>query len=311
MSEVGVWDRTRWRNPKRIAGLVMWLVASRGVTLAGTPRATGTTPPVVTLTGQLEQSIALRVEIQTTGARGAATFRWSVDGGTTWVQQNQVTAATFLMGSTGITLNFPAGTYTNDNVFVGTVASWNDQSGRGNHTAQATAAQQPTVRLANGVLSLGFEVANYGLTHTLRLEPPATIGFVAKRNTDGGFFQCVGTFGPAAQTGLYAFAKATGTDQWGTYAAGAVLSGQQLTTFKTCVICARAYTDFDLRTNGASVTAAGAGASSLGAFIGNDGNGGNQNLLGEIIELVAYNRTLLVPEMRSLERYLRWRAGTA
>lgn len=78
----------------------------------------GTSPPAVTVAGEAYGDINLRIEITTTGARGAADFRWSINGGTTWEATAVLTAATVELGTTGLTATFPTGTYTNDNVFT-------------------------------------------------------------------------------------------------------------------------------------------------------------------------------------------------
>ncbi len=105
-------------------------------TLSATLRATsGTTPPVVTLSGTLTvtDGMGFRMEIQTTGARGTATFRYSRDNGASWIESNVVTAATYAMVGplTGRTLVFPVGLYTNNNVYEGAIGTWEDLSGNG------------------------------------------------------------------------------------------------------------------------------------------------------------------------------------
>lgn len=67
--------------------------------------------PTVTLTGALRGSYAIRIEITTGGALGVGQFRWSLDGGATWEETARVLAATYVLGDTGITANFAAGTY--------------------------------------------------------------------------------------------------------------------------------------------------------------------------------------------------------
>ena len=69
-----------------------------GLTLGGTPLASGTgPPPALTLTGSVSGNApALRVEIQTTGADGVATYRYGAanTGSTsTWIEQNKVVPA--------------------------------------------------------------------------------------------------------------------------------------------------------------------------------------------------------------------------
>ena len=89
--------------------------------------AAGTTPPTVTLTGNALDDGQLRVEIRSAGARGTATFRYCTDynsatGAGTW-SGDILTAATYAMPNTGVTLNFAAGTYAADNVYTATFAA--------------------------------------------------------------------------------------------------------------------------------------------------------------------------------------------
>ena len=79
---------------------------------------TGTNPPVVTLTGTpIVYPCDIEIDITPTGgARGTATFTWKLNG---VVQATgQVTAATFVLGATGLTANFPVGTYSTNNVYT-------------------------------------------------------------------------------------------------------------------------------------------------------------------------------------------------
>lgn len=94
--------------------------------------AAGTTPPAVTITdaanGNTFAIDSIRVEITTGGARGTAQFRYSFDGGASWSESAVLTAATYVMkingASTGITLNFPTGTYATDNVYTSAAAKY-------------------------------------------------------------------------------------------------------------------------------------------------------------------------------------------
>ena len=96
----------------------------------------GTAPPTVTLAGTPLGAYTLKIEIVAGGAVGAATFRFSTDGGSTW-SETHVTAASVLLdesptataltpaddsmvgrnGATGITASFAAGTYNADNFY--------------------------------------------------------------------------------------------------------------------------------------------------------------------------------------------------
>ncbi len=77
----------------------------------------GTSPPVVTLTGVPTDDASGIVQIVQAGARGTATFKYSLDGGVTYSPEI-VTAATYLMPN-GVTLNFATGTnYAVDNKYT-------------------------------------------------------------------------------------------------------------------------------------------------------------------------------------------------
>ena len=75
----------------------------------------GTGTPVCTLTGIPNDEYAITVTIVLGGAVGTATFYYSLDGFVTTIpatqSQTRVTAATFVIPGTGLTLAFPAGTY--------------------------------------------------------------------------------------------------------------------------------------------------------------------------------------------------------
>lgn len=67
--------------------------------------------PLITATGSTpEDAFDLVVEILLGGAVATATFRYSLDGGETWSAEI-ATAATYAIPNSGITLQFPVGTY--------------------------------------------------------------------------------------------------------------------------------------------------------------------------------------------------------
>jgi len=70
-----------------------------------------TTSPTITVSGVPAAAYSGVVEITKEGAVGVAEFRWSTDGGATWVASAVATAATVALGATGLTVAFPAGTY--------------------------------------------------------------------------------------------------------------------------------------------------------------------------------------------------------
>ena len=79
----------------------------------------GTTPPQVTVTGIPLGSEELRIDIPSGGSLGAATFRYSLDNGGSY-SAPIVTAATYAIPGSPLTLAFPAGTYNTDNVYYST-----------------------------------------------------------------------------------------------------------------------------------------------------------------------------------------------
>lgn len=76
-----------------------------------------TSPPALTMTGDLSTPglSRLRIEIPTEGARGTATFRYSLDDGASW-SSAIATAATYALPNS-VTLNFAAGTYKTDHEY--------------------------------------------------------------------------------------------------------------------------------------------------------------------------------------------------
>lgn len=122
------------RNVGSIAGLPQPTVSDRAPIAVGSIAATGTTPPTVTVTGFTTNVITgFRIEITTLGARGVAVFKYSTDGGATWIE-NVTTAATVAAivkrngddanddgDEIGLTINFAVGNYAVDNVYVGTL----------------------------------------------------------------------------------------------------------------------------------------------------------------------------------------------
>jgi hypothetical protein len=79
--------------------------------------ASGTSPPPVTVTGTPDGVVrSLAIEIMTAGPLGVATFFWTRND---VVQATGVaTAAMYALGSTGLEVHFPPGSYGPDNVFV-------------------------------------------------------------------------------------------------------------------------------------------------------------------------------------------------
>jgi hypothetical protein len=79
----------------------------------------GTSPPVVTVSGTPMDWLYFKLKITLNGARGTATFQYSLDGGTTYNGTDILTAATYLIPGTNVTVAFATGTnYTDDNTYT-------------------------------------------------------------------------------------------------------------------------------------------------------------------------------------------------
>lgn len=152
-------------NLPGFTSLRSWVTAQRTNSLSfnSAMQSSGTTPPSVTLSGTATGLYDPYVHIDTVGgSRGTANFKWSIDGGATFVETGKLTAATYALGTTGLTANFAAGTYNTDNAYVGKIVQWNDICGQGNHfenTLNSTGVGQPKVSLTglNGKPALYFK----------------------------------------------------------------------------------------------------------------------------------------------------------
>ena len=80
--------------------------------------AQGTSPPLVVLSGiPVLGCIQVQAQITTPGALGAAAFSLSVDGGASQLALGVVTTSLYQIPGTGMSLAFPAGTYSTDNFY--------------------------------------------------------------------------------------------------------------------------------------------------------------------------------------------------
>ena len=166
-------------------GAYQVLQSNLGLTYGGTPYATGTTPPVGTLTGTLAGTpIPLWFKCTTAGVVGSgAVFAAYADGlGVTPFMTGIAPAAgapVALTGAgTGLSHAWAAGTASLDNVWKATCAGLDDQSGNLKHATQAAASRRPIVGLGiNGKADLIFEVSrDTALTSSLAI--PAPTGLV-------------------------------------------------------------------------------------------------------------------------------------
>jgi lysophospholipase L1-like esterase len=174
-------------TPLRLGGLKVWLRADLAPVAAGMTSvvSSGTSPPVVTLSGTATLPMSLVIAVTTSGALGTSKFKYSVDGGLSWVATEIATAASVLLGNTGITASFASGTYANDNIYTANtrIATWTDQGTLGNSPTQATGGSQPEYQHFSAAnLRRGLKWGNAGgMTKTgFTLAQPFTVFCVAK-----------------------------------------------------------------------------------------------------------------------------------
>lgn len=305
-------------TPKSVAGLALWLRSDLGITFVmGPVVATGTAPPAVTLTGTPVTASSIEIDITLTGILGTATFQWKLAG---VVQQTgQLTAATFALGTTGLTANFPVGAYVNDNVFVSSpqVSAWADQSGLGNNFSQGTASRQPIFN-ANGfgtnsrpflstvaASGMGLACVNNSSAY---LTGAGAERFVVKQEladppvTGDGSTEA--KFGSGAQTGFISFTNGIITDGFATTVANGfarVINVANPFIYGSCGQAA------DWRAFGNGTQIFSTGANTFGANAGPAvvcGNAGGSSSNGKFCEWVVYNRVLLTAERTAVNRYL-------
>jgi len=159
--------------------LRFWGRTNRGITLDPTLRATGTTPPVATISaaagGSLTCQVGLHVEIDNVGAGtglGQATYKWSSNNGTSYVATGVTTAAgPTALGTTGLAIAFAAGPYNINNKWDATAATIVDWSGLGNHATALIARQVPFSLAGFG----GYPCLDFGTARTFGYSTPAIV----------------------------------------------------------------------------------------------------------------------------------------
>ncbi len=163
-----------------------------GLTYGTTPLASGTAPPVATLSGSLlkDGAVPLWFKCTTLGVIGAgAVFAAYVDGtGTTPIMSGITPTAGVPIAITGsaavsgISVAWAAGTAATDNVWEATCAGLQDQSGNGLHYTQPTASLQPVIGIGlNGKASLVFSLLTY-LTSSLNISASVSQFMALRRN---------------------------------------------------------------------------------------------------------------------------------
>jgi hypothetical protein len=284
------------RNIAQQYGGLFWGRFDTGITLGATLKAVGTSPPAVTISGSVAQFVALYVKIDGAGDETTATYRWSTDGGATFVQTARpVAGGPHALGSTGISVTFPAGTYAVDNIYRATASAWADQSLAGNNPTNAVAGQQPIVDV-DGLL---FDGVDDSLIFASTLSAPSGASFFASTNlitpSNSILFQ---------QLERTYYANVVGLEGWSLAVNAFLTSGISLSAAQSIVEAVdRAPSDADVgvdgvifnRTNGASYR------SNASAAIGGDIGVGQMAhcKIREILFLGADVPTLVASQIRA------------
>jgi hypothetical protein len=149
-----------------------------GLTYGGTMLATGTTPPVITLTGTLVGApTAITITDTLVGILGTWTGLVTYGDGTTQAFTSAATVPLTGRG-TGLTLNIAAGAAAGNNTWQATCAGLADQSGNAKHYSQATGSLQPVISTGlngkPGILFSGLSASAQCLDSALNLPAPGT-----------------------------------------------------------------------------------------------------------------------------------------
>lgn len=130
-----------------------------GLTYGSILLATGTTPPVITLSGSLiTVPVPITVNCTLLGARGTWTGTYSFDGGLTTTPFTSSATIPLTGAGSGLTLNIATGTAAVDNVWRATCSGLADQTTNGFNYSQAAASLQPIITVGlNGRPGLLFD----------------------------------------------------------------------------------------------------------------------------------------------------------
>jgi len=222
--------RTTIQGLPGAGSLVGYLRPTTGLVLLGAMRATGTSPPAVTLSGTLSRCANVVIDCDTGGARGTATVSWTINGvtGGTGV----LTAATvdLIPASPGaLVANFPTGTYNADDNWRSVISTWTGHRGNVYDGASGSESVRPFVDTLNGRPAIRTDgTARYLRTTTSALstalvggsDTPLTIVFAGQYNgslTPTNYAPAIGLCdGSAGNAGFFTF----GVDPSGAWRCG-------------------------------------------------------------------------------------------
>lgn len=164
----GLRNRPIWTPADFDSSLIVWLNAGRSThTLGVTPRAYGTTPPVLTFAGTRTGGVYPYIQCDGAGALGVWTYKVSYDDGATFPHTGILSSgsATALPGiGSAITVAAAAGNAVTNNIWKPCVDTVNDLSGNSNHGSKSVVTKQPLIRPGafNGLVTWDHESGGAG-----------------------------------------------------------------------------------------------------------------------------------------------------
>ena len=174
-------------------GALQLVQTDLGLTYGGTMLASGTTPPVLTLSGALVgKPVPIKFTVGVTGALGVWTWLVSYDGGSTIDEVGTSAAGPTPLRAggpgNGLSVSMAAGNAASDNVWVATCAGLADQTAGAKHYSQAGATQQPVVTVGlGGNAGILADGVNDAMSSALALPAPGTtptwVGMVFRQIT--------------------------------------------------------------------------------------------------------------------------------
>lgn len=157
---------------------VLWCAADLACTIGTTPKASGTAPPAVTWASNLSRVDTPCIICDASGTATTATFKWSLDGGSTFQNTGKTAAQTVtLMTAANAPIpTFPAGSYTLNNRWDARVNIFTDQAATPHSFQNGTQSFHPLLlnNFANGIRGLQFNGTASQLTTALALPKPST-----------------------------------------------------------------------------------------------------------------------------------------
>ncbi len=268
-----------------------------GLTYGGTMLATGTTPPVITLTGSLSGTpTAITITDTLVGILG--TWQGLVTYGDSTTQAFTSAATVPLTGAgAGLTLNIAAGVAAGDNVWKATCTGLADQSGNAKNFSQGTSNRQPILTAGlNGKPGLSFDAIATFLDSALILPAPGTtprtlymVMTPAAKGSQQNF--CGGAIG-----GGTSFATVSGALSSVGQFNGTFTNLSALTANPSRVFCDFTNSTADRNKMGAAAVVTGANTGNLATSVGwQIGAAEAGNLLANLTLFLAVNAPLMSP----------------